>query len=143
MGSYIPNTSLAGPPNAPRTGSVAGSGPVPVLEVNFRGLGTEDRTGPPRKMRTGTGTAVLIGPTRTAVRSPVRTGPGLNPGPDQSKTGPRQSRTGLLALGYIVVTISLSFLIRFVCFLAYWNVLISDFPTLPHPTDLDEHSSRY
>ena len=67
--------------------SVAGSGPVPVLEEIFRGLGTEDRTGPPLKVGTGTGTAVLAGLRRTAVRSSVRTGPGLHTGPDQSWTG--------------------------------------------------------
>ena len=74
--------------------SVAGSGPVPVLEVIFRGLRTEDRTGPPPTTRTGTGTAVLIGLRRTAVRSSVRTGPGLHGGPDQSWTSKDQSLTG-------------------------------------------------
>ena len=74
--------------------SVAGSGPVPVLKENFRGLRTEDRTGPPLITRTGTGTAVLIGPRRTAVRSSVRTGPGLHSGPDQSRTRRDQSETG-------------------------------------------------
>ena len=74
--------------------SVAGSGPVPVLEENFRGLRTEDRTGPPLTARTGTRTAVLIGPRRTAVQSSVRTGPGLHSGPDQSWTRRDQSETG-------------------------------------------------
>ena len=74
--------------------SVAGSGLVLVLEVNFRGLGTEDRTGPPRKKRTGTGTAVLIVPRRTAVQSSVRNGPGLHSGLDQSWTRRDQSETG-------------------------------------------------
>ena len=69
------------------------SGPVPVLEVIFRELRTEDRTGPPLTTRTGTGTAVLIGPRRTAVQSPVRTGPGLHSGPDQSWTRRDQSWT--------------------------------------------------
>lgn len=77
----------------PRT-SVAGSGPVPVLEEIFRGLGTEDRTGPPLMARTGTGTAVLVGPRRTAVQSSVRTGPGLHSGPDQSWTRRDRSWTG-------------------------------------------------
>ena len=64
--------------------SVAGSGPVPVLSAFFGGLGTEDRTGPAPRVRTGTGTAVLPGPERTAVRSSVQTSPGPKCGPDQS-----------------------------------------------------------
>ena len=76
------------------TDSVAGSGPVPVLEEHFRGLGTEDRTGPPLMTRTGTRTAVLVGPRRTAVQSSVRTGPGLHSSLDQSRTRRDQSETG-------------------------------------------------
>ena len=123
--------------------SVAGSGPVPVLEVNFRGLRTEDRTGPPLTTRTGTGTAVLIGPRRTAVRSSVRTGPGLHSGPDQSRTSPRQSRTSPLALGNSVLLISPSFSLWFASFLACLIRLVPTFSTHLHPTDLEENQMRY
>ena len=44
--------------------------------------------------RTGTGTAVLVGPRRTAVQSSVQTGPGLHSGPDQSWTRRDWSWTG-------------------------------------------------
>ena len=93
--------------------SVAGSGPVPVLSIFFGGLRTEDRTGPTPQTRTGTETAVLRGLNRTAVQSSVRTSPGLESGPDQSWTGPMQSRTSPRALGRHVATISFSSFIRF------------------------------
>ena len=60
-------------------------------------------------MRTRTRTAVLVGLKRTAVRSSVRTSPGLDVSPDWSETGPTRSRTGLVALGDTVIVISLSF----------------------------------